>query len=153
MKPLTLSCIDIGLQSLLYLISSLLLEFTAFSEEDLFIVYSILTFLCVVLVSMYLVKLPLSGAIGGDEASSLEHVKSVIVMTLTDQRAITIAPMAVTFGFISVFTASVNKTHLLYHLPHTQPSLSLQYINDKVVSDYIGTYSVGYLGVIQTVSH
>lgn len=28
----------------------------------------------------------------------------------------------------------------------------IKYINDKVVSAYIGTYSVGYLGVIQTVS-
>lgn len=103
--------IDIGFQSLLYLLSSLLLEFTSFSEEDLFIVYSILTFLCLILVSLYLVQLPSKP----DEASSMDHIKAVVMMTFTDVRAITIAPMAITFGFISVFTASVGPFYMRNH--------------------------------------
>jgi len=131
-SPLSLCLIDkqsldIGLQGFLYLFASLFLEFTSFSREDLFIIFTILTFVTFLGVFFYLQQLNTKAS--GE--SSLEHTKQVVLMAFTDARALALAPMALTFGFISVFIST--------------------YVNDEVVKDYIGTYAVGYLGVIQTV--
>mmetsp|Transcript_23942 Transcript_23942/g.31152 ORF Transcript_23942/g.31152 Transcript_23942/m.31152 type:complete len:288 (+) Transcript_23942:665-1528(+) len=130
-SPLSLCLIDkqsldIGLQGFLYLFASLFLEFTSFSREDLFIIFTILTFVTFLGVFFYLQQLNTKAS--GE--SSLEHTKQVVLMAFTDARALALAPMALTFGFISVFIST--------------------YVNDEVVKDYIGTYAVGYLGVIQT---
>jgi MFS family permease len=118
--------IYIGLQALLYLVSSLLLEFTSFDDEDLFIFYSLLCFITFVYVFFYLEQLSVEPSL----ETSLQHTKAVITMTFTNRRAIALSPMAITFGFISVFIST--------------------YVNDEVIKDYIDTYAVGYLGVIQT---
>ena len=63
---------------------------------------------------------------------SYPQAAAALKMTLTDPRAVLYAPLSIAFGFARVFV--------------------LSFVDAESVKPYLGTYSVGYTGAIQTVS-
>ena len=117
---------------MLYLMSSILLEFTACSDDDLFIVFASSGLVCLILVGTFLEELPDPDPEASKKppASPVAKALAVTEFTFCNRRAVALAPLSISFGFAALFIAS--------------------YVDADTVSAYIGTFAVGYCGVIQT---
>lgn len=114
-----------GWMLLYYLFSSVLFQFTSFSYTELFFVMSGVGALVTVVAFHVTVGVP-------DEPVKkdvLKQASETLIMTFSHPQAVALAPISVSYGFGMMFVQD--------------------YMNDVVVSTYMGDYALGYCGAIQ----
>lgn len=123
----------IGIQGIFYLLSSILLEFTHLTDQDLFIVFGLMSFAALASVVLFLQDLPMAQKVKKELPTCrelYERVMPVLTMAVTDLVAICVSPLTISFGCLQIFM--------------------FVYVNEKVASDNFPVYTVGYLNVIYT---
>lgn len=122
------ACIYVGSQCLLQLFSALVLEFTDWTDVDLFGVFAIITVIAAIAVGFIKdLKLPESANKG---KALQERASEVMKISLFNPRIVVLMPINIAFGFSSAFMSS--------------------YMDERTVSDHLNSYAVGYAGIIQT---
>ena len=126
------ACIYFGGQFALYIIASLLFEFTHFSY---FYCYMALTIGAATATSItyFVVKAPDGEAAmmeGAKDRSVVERSFATIRLSFVNPTAVLLQPLNIAYGFALVFLQVV--------------------VAEKVVDDHLGTFAVGYMGALQS---